>query len=148
MDYLKISHELSLAGTIPTIWLAAVVLRIWGKDAAAAIRKQKTAVSWMLIGVVISFLGSHGDNIYWGIAWVHSYLESPEKEWWFKHGVFSNLIFRQGAGTIAAYCHVRSATEFMRNKGVLKGYSANLHLFYSSAVGILFLLLLRYLGTL
>jgi hypothetical protein len=110
------AEVLSLVLTVPTIWLALVVLRIWGADALGVVRGHKTAAQWMLLGVAVSFVGQVFDNAYWFMAWLGSYLGAEWSDWWFAHGVISNIPSRQGAGILAGYCHVRSAYEYLAEK--------------------------------
>ena len=133
----NLAKEVSLAATVPTIWLCVVVLRLWGLEALKeAFNKYRAPATWMLMGVALSFLGKLGDNSWWGIAWLHSYFAHPGQTWWFENGVFSNVIFRQALGVAAGYCHVRSGISAMEARGFKLKISANQHLVYSSIVGV------------
>ena len=73
---------------------------------------QRDASQWFILGVAIGFAGSVFDNLYWGIAWLSNYLAWESWPQWFACGVYSNVVFRQTAGLVAAYCHIRSAIEY------------------------------------
>ena len=65
----------------------------------------------LILGIVIGFAGSFFDNLYWGFAWGAEALGHSTRDWWFSHGVWSNLPFRQGAGILAGACHVVAASR-------------------------------------
>lgn len=69
------------------------------------------SVKWLVTGIVTSFLASIIDNVWWGIAWGNRYFDTAYWEWWFDHGVYSNIISRQGLKLFAAWCHIKAAVE-------------------------------------
>ena len=110
----QLAEGLSLALTAPTIILSLAVVVIWRRKAFESLRNcNRTPVQWLILGVAVSFTGSALDNIYWGIAWSSSYLEHPARDELFRAGVYFNIPFRQIAGVIAAFCHLKSAAEYM-----------------------------------
>lgn len=112
MTFLEITEGISLGLTSPTVLLAGLLLFIWFGKAKRALRaKNRSSTQWLLLGVFIGFLGGLGDNIFWGLAWTLSYLHHEWKEPVFASGAMFNIFFRQGAGAIAAYCHLRAAAE-------------------------------------
>lgn len=110
MTPLEIAEVISLALTPVTIYLACLVAGLWWGAFVEATKANgsKSPHQWFILGVVISFIGQAGDNFYWGIAWTCEALGLSVAEDWFKHGVLSNIPFRQIAGAAGAYCHLRA----------------------------------------
>ena len=102
---------ISLALTVPLVGVSICVLDEWGPSLIHEPRRRFTATDWLVLGICLSFLGSIGDNLWWGVAWATKYLNQPNAEWWFENGVFSNVCFRQGLKLLAGYCHLRAAVE-------------------------------------
>ena len=105
---------LSLGLTPVTIMLSALVICLWWSETWRVFKVgPKTPQCWFIIGVVIAFSGAVVDNGYWGAAWTAEYLQSEEAaNWLFDNGMYSNIVFRQGFGTVAAYCHIRAAYDY------------------------------------
>lgn len=101
---------ISLVWTWPVIILGFGVVLHWCPSVYRSLAKREDlkAHDWLILGVTVSFLGAIVDNAYWGIAWTADYLHSEYRDWWFRHGVYSNVLFRQLAGAYAAYCHMRA----------------------------------------
>ena len=112
----KLAEFISLILTIPTVVFGAMVVALWGKTAFRLKigRTKLNSTQWFVLGVTVGFLGSVIDNIYWGIAWGAEFLGHDSASFWFSNGVYSNIPFRQIAGTIAAYCHIKSAVTYRR----------------------------------
>lgn len=111
MTPLDIAEIISLSITPVTIYFSCLVAGLWWGaflDVAKSSSKHRTPHQWFIIGVVISFIGQAGDNLYWGIAWACETLGLKSAPMWFKHGVISNIPMRQVAGAMAAYCHLRA----------------------------------------
>jgi len=152
---------ISLGATFPTISLSLLVVIHFFEEAWSAIKAKGTldATQWFIMGVAIGFAGGIVDNLYWGVAWSSSYLAMPSTEWIFDNGVYANIFARQGAGAIAAYCHVRAAISVLvKNESVsmdrikgdvnLKLKWLKLYLISSFVGGVLFvggLVFVRYL---
>lgn len=105
------AEMLSLVLTWPTVVIGIGVLAHWGRDAWEAFKvkgKDRSPTQWLILGVAIGFLGSVVDNAYWGIAWTADFTNHESRDFWFRHGVWPNIPFRQAAGAYAAYCHLRS----------------------------------------
>lgn len=102
----------SLIMSVPTILGAIAVVFLWGRP---TIFQRATTRDWIMLGVTISFVGQIGDNVYWGVAWTANFLDSPWASSLFQAGVFSNIPFRQGCGTVAAYCHLRAYCDITKN---------------------------------
>ena len=112
MNYHEIAELISLAWTPSTIIMSLLVVYLWGKSAFESfLNPNKESYDWFIVGVAVGFLGSSFDNLYWGVAWTLSFLQSDAKEWWFTNGVMANIPCRQIAGTIAGYCHARAAYQ-------------------------------------
>ena len=134
-----IAALISLALTVPTVMFAVAVLCIWGKEALRVFKAgPSNPMEWLIIGVVIAFLGSVVNNLYWGFAWSHTYLSGQELDPTIAHmGVVFNIFFRQVCGILAAYCHLKSYTELKKDSNL----NANLWI-SSSIVGVVYVMLL------
>ena len=99
--------------TVLTILMGMLVLVHWIKPAYNGIKNKGNMSSeqWLILGVVIAFLGQMFDNMYWLITWTSNYFDSSTvlNAWLFEHGPMANLPFRQASGILAAYCHVYAA---------------------------------------
>jgi len=106
--------------TILTILLGIVVVKHWGHSAAYAVKSNKrlTSEQWLIVGVVIAFIGQTLDNTYWLITWTVHYFNSGSilSLWLFEHGPLANIPFRQLCGIVAAYCHVYAAVMIDETK--------------------------------
>lgn len=107
-----IAELVSLAATAPCVIGAIAVVIVWGRPAW-----ENRATDWIMTGIVVSFIGQTGDNLYWAIAWTASYLSHDLTDVLFQSGVYSNVPFRQGCGTVAAYCHLRAFCETAARPG-------------------------------
>lgn len=111
---------ISLALTPLTILASAAVIYYLYKPFMKALsEKDRSAVQWMILGIVIGFAGTAFDNIWWGIAWSSKYIDSPAMPFFFDNGVYSNVVARQLMGIIAGLCHVASAV-MVRDRAVKK----------------------------
>lgn len=100
----------SLALTVPTILLAIGVVYLWGPAARRAwSNRPLTADGWFIVGVVVAFVGSIFDNLYWSIPWTASYIGHQGAPDLMSCGVYFNIFSRQLAGIVAACCHLRAA---------------------------------------
>lgn len=99
----------------PILLVAAiVVVGILKHSFSKAINTpEKTPMEWMIIGIVISFVGSIFDNIWWFLAWSYEYIDpsGAEKEFFFHYGVYSNTLFRQIFGIVGALCHIYAGSK-------------------------------------
>ena len=135
----QIAELISLGMSFPTIILAAAVIYTWLPSARAAIKSDNTsAQDWFIVGVVAGFVGSLFDNLYWFLPWTAAFLGHESFNTLVECGVFFNIIFRQGLGVCAAYCHLKAA-ELSSNK---KLRFVNVLLVASNLVGIGYAILL------
>ena len=96
--------------TIPTVVLAFAVIYMWLPSARESWKRDtKTGHDWFIMGVAVGFCGAALDNIYWFMPWTASYLGHPAFSDLTNAGVFFNIVFRQGLGITAAYCHLKAA---------------------------------------
>ena len=103
---------ISLGLTVPTVIMAAAVVYIWGPVAWASLRRNgMDARAWFIVGVAFGFAGETMDNLYWSAPWTAAFLDHPSFPALTEAGVFPNIIFRQGLGCFAAYCHLRAASQ-------------------------------------
>lgn len=121
----------SLGLTPVMLSLSIIVVCLWGSRAIKSVGSgQMKEIDWLILGIVISFIGKFGDNLWWGFAWHASHTGSDSKWWWFNNGVFSNTIFRQGCGIVAAICHLQAALT-VRNLATLCGAATLIGLVYA-----------------
>lgn len=121
MNTMETFEFVSLVLTVPTLGLAAWVLWIFGPAACKTLsdllsHPDMVATERLLVlGITFGFVGAFVDNLYWGVAWLSAYLDWPTSPWWFANGVIPNIVFRQGAGVLAAalhiYAHTRGRTD-------------------------------------
>lgn len=116
-DYYLVAKSISLAMTAPTVILGAGVIYMWGPASIRAVRTNTLdAQGWFVIGVIVAFLGSVVDNIYWSLPWTASFFEMDATGDLMEVGVLFNIVFRQTSGIFAAYCHLRAAAESSRRR--------------------------------
>lgn len=108
----KYAEIISLVLTFVTLQMCLEVAFIWWGEAKQFIQGHREPWLWAGFGILIHFLSAFGDNLYWGIAWSFHFMDSDLADWWFRHGVFSNIPFRQAGTTIAAFCYVRAGYLF------------------------------------
>ncbi|GAB5444395.1 MAG: hypothetical protein Fues2KO_47440 [Fuerstiella sp.] len=113
IDLVKVADGISLILTSPTVILGIGVVWLWRHAAieAATVRLHRTSTQWIILGVAVAFLGDALDNIFWGLAWSAHFVDSDWTSVLFNSGVYFNIPFRQIAGTVAAYCHLRAFAE-------------------------------------
>lgn len=111
MSIHRIAEMISLIMTIPTVLLAVSVVYLWLPAARAALKEDsRDAHQWFILGVVGGFAGSAVDNAYWFLPWSASFIGEAELfQTLTGAGVYFNVVFRQGLGIFAAYCHIRAA---------------------------------------
>lgn len=106
----ELTEVTSLALSIPTIILAALVVLTWFPAAKEALRTQtKSGNDWFILGVVAGFIGAAIDNTFWLVPWTATFLDLDWFEASVKIGVYFNVVFRQGLGVVAAHCHLKAA---------------------------------------
>lgn len=99
----------SLAWTIPLITVCVIVVwRVWPQFVLAARKRtrDRNEQDWIIMGIACAFTGKAIDASFWFVPWSLAYID--HSSWGFANslGVFSNIIFRQGFITYAAYCHI------------------------------------------
>lgn len=111
MSIHRIAEMISLIMTIPTVLLAVSVVYLWLPAARRALKADsRDAHQWFILGVVGGFAGSAVDNAYWFLPWSASFIGEAELfQTLTGAGVYFNVVFRQGLGIFAAYCHIRAA---------------------------------------
>lgn len=103
---------ISLWLTPLTIIACAAVVFEFGPSAIKAYRSShRTNLNWFILGIVIGFVGDFVDNLYWGLAWSADYLDHSYRDRLFNGGVYSNSVFRQGAGILSALCHLMGVAK-------------------------------------
>ena len=114
VDVYDAAHEIatfvSLATTVPTVLFAFAVVYFFRANARKAFfATERREVDWLILGIVIGFIGSLVDNAYWGVCWTGDFFGLALTESCFKNGVFPNVFFRQATTLVAALCHLQAA---------------------------------------
>lgn len=124
--------------TVLTILMGVLVLVHWIKPAVTALKSRRKINSeqWLILGVVVAFIGQTLDNSYWLITWTAHYFDSESilTHWLFDNGPTVNLPFRQVCGIVAAYCHVYAAVMIDE----IKTQKFKMLVMISSIVGVIF----------
>ena len=103
---------ISLALTPMTILASAGVVALWWQSGKRAlIRSDRRDLDWFILGVLIGFIGSLMDNLYWGIGWAMNYTQHSAWQHWLDTGVYNNIAFRQVSTALAAVCHIKAGIE-------------------------------------
>ena len=129
----NIQHKaelISLGLTVPNLVLAASVVILWARSLD---KKPDTSHQWFILGVVFGFTGAFLDNLYWFIPWTASFLELDIKDELINSGVYFNIVFRQGLGIVAAYCHLRAAQIYHNKTSFLNKLLAT-----STIIGVMY----------
>lgn len=108
--YLEIAQFVSLWLGFSSIIAAAWTLKHYWPRAHAFLRNPTTLdfTGWLVLGVCFGFAGSVLDSSYWQAAWSSAFLNHFTRAWLFDHGVMANILFRNIALLLAAYCHYRA----------------------------------------
>ena len=112
----EIAEVVSLGGSIPAMALSILVLCCWLSATWEALKTQIASwkhYHWMIVGVFVGFFGGTGDSAFWFIPWTASFLEIEQTGKMIEFGVFPNIVLRQMADAVSAYCHVRSAIMYL-----------------------------------
>lgn len=109
----ELMELVSLAATPPFLLLGAVV--VW-KFSPVAWATARGVYEWkdkhiLIVGILIGFMGSLVDNVYWGCAWLAEYMGWGSAKMLFANGVWSNVPFRQFAGIAAAILHLYAVLD-------------------------------------
>jgi len=147
MDILSLT---STSTTVTVVVMSLMVVKVWyGAALNALFSRMDTAEKWFMVGVFVGFLGEAIDNAYWLLFWASEYLGAKQvNAVMLEYGRMFNLPFRQFAGIIAAYCHIRAALEFSkvggsRAKGVQR---TSEWLFGASAFGVVVAFTMYYIA--
>ena len=115
-----------------------LVLVHWVKPAYNSLNTtgKLSSEQWLILGVVIAFLGQMFDNMYWLVTWTAHFFDAGSllNDWLFEHGPMANLPFRQASGILAAYCHVYAAVMLDE----VKTLKFKVSVMIASLAGILF----------
>lgn len=114
MNYLDVTAGISLVLTSPTLYVCAAVAVAWWGKARQMWLDNRTATTWFAFGVLIGFIASFFDNVYWGLAWAAKYAlgDGEVTDWLFNHGSLFNIGFRQAGIIMAGYAHIKSKSLF------------------------------------
>lgn len=106
---LLLATAISCALTLVLLYKSVLILMAWLPGVTMAPRSHS---DWLILGVVLNFVGSIGDNIWWSMAWYLRLVGDESYQFWFDYGVISNIVFRQGVKIASAHCHLRAAVAF------------------------------------
>lgn len=96
------------------------VLYIYGRKVGRILSEERAGfqpTEWLILGIVIGFLGALFDNIFWNAAWLANWLKLPAREALFDAGPVSNVAFRQTFKVVSATCHIMGAWQMARQRG-------------------------------
>ena len=118
----ELSELTSLALTCPAVTTACAVIYFFYSGAGRALyAEQKTAIQWLGLGILVGFIGSTFDNIYWSIPWALDYTvgdAATATDYFFQKGAYFNIYARQIALVAAGYCHLRSLIAYKDGKPI------------------------------
>ena len=124
--------------TVITILMGVLVIVHWIKPAATALtnKRKMTSEQWLILGVVIAFIGQVLDNSYWLLTWTAHFVDHdhPLFVLLFEKGPVFNIGARQICGIAAAYCHVYAAVMIDE----IKTQKFKTLVLISSIVGVIF----------
>ena len=90
----NVAELISLGMTFPTIILAIVVTYTWMPSAIKSFKSTSTqSQEWFIIGVIIGFIGSIFDNLFWFIPWTFSFIENDLYYKLAPYGIIFNIVF-------------------------------------------------------
>jgi hypothetical protein len=108
----------NLAGRIlDPIVIFFCILVLW-HYAPAAWRhgKPKSAHEWLVLGIVLGFMGKVLDVGYWTWFWAGHLMSRPWVKDYVDIGPLSVLVLRQVPSMLAAFCHVMGCWRFLRDR--------------------------------
>ena len=113
LDFAKVA---SVWMTHVQIAACAVVIWLYGPDAMEWFRKfcrkeRPEEMDYILLGIVLGFLGDKVDAGYWLFAWNADWFDLQSRRALFDWGPVSNLVFRNTGTTLAALCHIIAAVK-------------------------------------
>jgi len=101
--------SLSIAASVPAIFLSFHVVRHWAPEAKRAFVERRDAADWLVLGVTSSFLGIMLNMLYWTVWWLAHFGEGMElQSWMVENGSYFNLATRQLLVIVAAWCHLKA----------------------------------------
>ena len=112
---LELAEIFSSFLTPASIVLPILVLFIYAPRAYKVWIKRESEpepIDWLALGITFTHGGTIFDNIWWGSAWMMKYIDFYFHRYLFDYGVLSNIPFRNIAGIIGSYCHIRGGIKF------------------------------------
>lgn len=101
---------ISLCLTGPLLCGCAFVFWAWGRGGFENLRaEEKTSEGYLIEGVATSFFSKAADSAFWFIPWAALFWGWDVAAKIFMVGCIPNILFRQGLGFRAAYCHVKAS---------------------------------------
>ena len=139
---------LSLGLSVPAIYVCSLVLIRWHSEYVIYVESQNRVPSQLLIGgIYIGFFGSLGDNLWWGFAWTFDYLELEEyRDFFFKYGVYNNVVFRQSALVYAGFLHICAEALSRGDHSMKKTKKQVAYSFVAGGVFVAALIAIKILG--
>ncbi len=123
----KLVEIATVALTIPALVLCLMVLAHWLPEATRAVRERRDAADWLVLGVAVSFAGITINLVWWTVYWWARIAEYANQDWLLDNGSWINLVSRQGAVIIAAYCHLKAYHLFSKGRS----RDPSIHLWWS-----------------
>lgn len=103
------ANLIQLSGTAFLLCSYPVLILVWGKM-AKEMSSTNAEYKWLVFGALAFFIGHFGDIFYWAFPWSADFVKHVLKDQLFANGLYFNLIFRQGMGTVSVVCHYKAAT--------------------------------------
>lgn len=111
----QLAEILNVSLSVTAVVLCAAVLSHWFPEARRAVRERRDAAGWLVLGVTVSFLGIMVNTAFWALYLAaevyhlgslgHALLDA---------GPLVNLVTRQVAVVVAAFCHLKAYHMFSR----------------------------------
>jgi hypothetical protein len=86
----------------------AVVIHYWS-DGIFFKAKKWQSYDWLIVGILVSFIGKILDGLYWQITWTSVLLNFPIKQLLLDYGTLANIPLRQLPIFLACVCHLKAA---------------------------------------
>ena len=115
--FLQLSNITQMGLTVVLLLMIMQLFHVWWPSFQDAMKVaftkgvKWTAEQWLVVGIVIGFLGNMLDNIFWGIVWMFKFVDESTHQALFELGPTFNVVFRQIFGIFAVYCHLFAAMK-------------------------------------
>ena len=122
--------EAYLIGTL-IIYVLCVFVILHYKNGFSFYGKSWKCYDWLILGILISFIGKVIDAMYWQVTWTSYLKDTNLKQVLLDYGAGANLPLRQLPIVLACICHLKAAQLSISDSR----YTSRLA-FYSLFIGI------------